>query len=151
MRSAIMQKIVIVSGYFSPAHIGHIHYIREAKKLGDFLVAIVNNDEQVKIKGSTPFMSENERLSIIKAIRYVDEVFLSIDKDESVVKSLEAVAKKYQGQLILARGADKNADNVPGSEKQFCKKFNIETIYGVGGEKIQSSSWLLNNVIKDKA
>ena len=55
-----MKKIVIVSGYFNPLHIGHVHYIEGAKKLGDFLIAIVNNDEQVKIKGSMPFLSENE-------------------------------------------------------------------------------------------
>src|SRR3989344_3507116 len=143
-----MKKIVVASGYFNPPHIGHAHYIEDSKKLGDFLVVIVNNDEQVKIKGSAPFMSEDERVEIIKAIKYVDEVFLSIDKDKSVVKSIEAVAEKYSGELILARGADKTADNVPQSEKQFCRKFNIKTIYGVGGGKIQSSSRLIDNAIK---
>ncbi|KKQ20557.1 MAG: Cytidyltransferase-related enzyme [Parcubacteria group bacterium GW2011_GWA2_37_10] len=146
-----MKKIVIVSGYFNPLHIGHVHYIEGAKKLGDFLIAIVNNDEQVKIKGSMPFLSENERVEIVKSIKYVDVVYLSIDKDETVSKSLEAVAEKYPGQLILARGAGRNADNVSESEKQFCKKFNIETIYGVGGEKIQNSSWLLKKVIKENS
>ena len=87
-----MKKIVITSGYFNPAHIGHINLFREAKKLGDILVVIVNNDEQVKIKESLPFMPEKERVEIVKAIKYVDEVFLSIDKDRSVQKSLKAVA-----------------------------------------------------------
>ena len=75
-----MKKIVVTSGYFNPLHIGHINLIREAKKLGEFLVVIVNNDEQVKIKGSDPFMPESERMEIIKALKHVDEVFLSIDK-----------------------------------------------------------------------
>jgi len=145
---AAIKKIVIVSGYFNPMHIGHINYIGEAKKLGNFLIAIVNNDEQVKIKGSVPFMPEYERIEIIKALKYVDEAMLSIDKDRSVVKSIEAVAKKYKGELILARGADRNADNVPESEKEFCKKFNIKIVYGIGGEKIQSSSRLLTDKIK---
>ncbi|MDP1689898.1 MAG: adenylyltransferase/cytidyltransferase family protein, partial [bacterium] len=42
-----MKKIIITSGYFNPIHIGHINLFREAKKMGDVLVVIVNNDEQV--------------------------------------------------------------------------------------------------------
>jgi len=70
-----MKKVVITSGYFNPIHIGHINLIKEAKALGDFLVVIVNNDEQVKAKGSVPFMSAQERMAIIKDIKHVDEVF----------------------------------------------------------------------------
>ncbi len=61
-----MKKIIITSGYFNPLHIGHINLMKEAKKLGDILVVIINNDKQVKIKGSTPFMAEYERIDIIK-------------------------------------------------------------------------------------
>ena len=63
-----MKKIIITSGYFNPLHIGHINLIKDAKKLGDFLVVIVNNDEQVRIKGSVPFMPEQERIEIIKPL-----------------------------------------------------------------------------------
>ena len=44
------RKAIIVSGYFNPIHSGHLDYFQEAKKLGDFLVVIVNNDDQVKVK-----------------------------------------------------------------------------------------------------
>ena len=66
--------VVAVSGFFNPLHVGHLDMITGAKKLGDKLVAIVNNDRQVKLKGSVPFMSENDRLKIIGALRDVDEV-----------------------------------------------------------------------------
>ncbi|MEK7080432.1 MAG: adenylyltransferase/cytidyltransferase family protein [Patescibacteria group bacterium] len=141
-----MKKIVIISGYFNPLHIGHIDYIREAKKLGDYLIVIVNNDEQVKVKGSIPFMQERERIEIVKAFKYADEVMLSIDKDKSVAKSLEAIAKKYDGELFFANGGDRYAGNIP--EVAICKEFNIKMIDGVGGAKVQSSSWLLNKIIK---
>ena len=59
-----MKKIVITSGYFNPLHIGHINLIKEAKTLGDYLVVIVNNDKQIKIKGSVHFMPEQERIEI---------------------------------------------------------------------------------------
>jgi len=140
------KKVVITSGYFNPLHIGHINLIREAKGLGDFLAVIVNNDEQVKIKGSVPFMPEQERIEIIKALRYADDVVLSIDKDGSVVESLKMVAKKYPGELFFAKGGDRNVGNIP--EKGVCDKLGIKIVNGVGGDKVQSSSSLLRNVIK---
>jgi len=143
-----MKKIVITSGFFNPIHIGHINLIRKAKQLGDFLVVIVNNDEQVKLKGSIPFMAEQERIEIIKALRYADDVVLSIDKDGSVIESLKMVAKLYPGKLFFAKGGDRNVNNIP--EKKVCEEFNIEVINGVGGDKVQSSSLLLNNIIKPK-
>ena len=144
-----MKKIVITSGFFNPIHIGHINLIRKAKQLGDFLVVIVNNDEQVKLKGSIPFMAEQERIEIIKALRYADDVVLSIDKDGSVIESLKMVAKLYPGELFFAKGGDRNVNNIP--EKKVCEEFNIEVINGVGGGKVQSSSLLLNNIIKPKS
>ena len=105
-----MKKVIITSGFFNPVHIGHINLMKAAKALGDILVVIVNNDEQVKIKGKTPFMKGNERLELIKELKCVDEVFLAIDKDISVGKSLEAVAKRYSGaELFFAKGGDRNS------------------------------------------
>ena len=142
-----MKKIVITSGYFNPLHIGHINLFHETKKLGDFLVVIVNNDEQSKIKGSTLFMPELERVEIIKTIRYVDAVFLSVDKDSSVKESLKAVLKAHPDcKFVFANGGDKNTDNIP--EAELCKEFKIEMVNNVGGDKIQGSSWLLNSINK---
>lgn len=144
-----MKKVVITSGFFNPLHIGHMNLIREAKKLGDFLVVIVNNDKQVKLKGSVPFMDEKERLAIIKNIKHVDAVFLSIDdyaegKHVPISKSLKEIAKQYKGKIIFAKGGDRNFDNLPESEKQVCREFNIKIVSNVGGDKVQSSSTLLN-------
>ena len=143
-----MKKVLITSGYFNPIHIGHINYLKEAKNLGDLLVVIVNNDEQVKIKGSSPFMDEKERVEILKAIKYVDEVFLSIDKDKSVTESLKFIAKNYKGELFFANGGDRHAGNIP--EVEICKEYNIKMVDGVGGGKVQSSSWLIKNAVKNK-
>lgn len=145
MEKAI-KKVIIASGYYNPLHIGHINLFREAKEAGDFLVVIVNNDEQVKIKGSVPFMSEQERIEIIRAIKYVDEVFLSIDKDRSVVESLKVVAKAHSGELFFANGGDKHAGNIP--EAKVCEEFNIKMIDNIGGGKVQSSSWIVGRYRK---
>lgn len=144
----IMKKIIITSGYFNPIHSGHLNLFREAKALGDFLVVIVNNDEQVKVKGSVPFMSEAERMAIIKDLKHVDEVFLSVDTSGSIAQSLRAVAKMYPGELFFAKGGDRNANNIPEEENAACQEFNITIVNGVGGGKVQSSSWLINNIKK---
>lgn len=146
-----MKKIVITSGFFNPIHIGHINLFRESKKLGDFLVVIVNNDDQVKLKGSFPFMPAHERLGVIKALKYVDEVFLSEDffidgKEVPIPKSLQIIAERYPGELIFAKGGDRDINHIPWQEKEVCDKFNIKVVTNVGGDKIQSSSWLISKV-----
>jgi len=142
-------KVIITSGYFNPIHIGHINLIREAKELGDFLVVIVNNDEQVKIKGSVPFMPEQERIEIIKELRCADNVVLSVDKDGTVSESLKLIAKKYpDAELFFAKGGDRNSKNIP--EVGVCEEFDIKIINEVGGGKIQSSSWLIKNASKSE-
>ena len=123
---------VAVSGYFDPIHVGHLEYLKMAKELGDSLVVIVNNNYQCKLKKGKPFMDQNDRLEIVKALRFVDEVFLSIDKDRTVCKSLEAVRPN-----IFANGGDRATSEVP--ETPICKKYNIEMVDGLG-DKIRSSS-----------
>lgn len=143
-----MKKIIITSGYFNPMHPGHINLFKGAKALGDFLIVIVNNDEQTRTKGSAEFMDENDRIEIVKSIKYVDEVFLSIDKGKSISESLKVVALKFPNcQIFFAKGGDRNVGNIPEEEKKVCEEFNIQVVNGVGGGKVQSSSWLINNVI----
>ena len=125
---------VAVSGYFDPIHVGHLEYLRMAKELGDSLVVIVNNNYQCKLKKGKHFMDENDRVEIVKALRFVDEVFLSVDKDRTVCKSLEEIKPD-----IFANGGDRATSEVP--ETPVCKKFNIKMVDGLG-DKIRSSSSL---------
>ena len=125
---------VAVSGYFDPIHVGHLEYLRMAKELGDSLVVIVNNNYQCKLKKGKHFMDENDRVEIVKALRFVDEVFLSVDKDKTVCKSLEEIKPD-----IFANGGDRATSEVP--ETPVCKKFNIKMVDGLG-DKIRSSSSL---------
>ena len=139
MKNNVKVKIA-VSGYFDPIHIGHLEYLKMAKALGDFLVVIVNNNQQCILKKGKFFMDEKDRLEIVKAIKYVDEVFLSVDDDRTVCKSLELIRPN-----IFANGGDRSTDEVP--ETSVCKKYKIEMVDGLG-EKIRSSSSLTG--IKEK-
>lgn len=132
----VQPVVVVVSGYFNPLHIGHLEMIERAKKIGDKLVAIVNNDQQVKLKGSVPFMSQADRLKIVKALRAVDDVFLSIDHDKTVCKSLAKIKPN-----IFANGGDrKSFGDVP--EYEVCQRLNIMMVDGLG-KKIRASSDLI--------
>lgn len=78
------KKAVIVSGYFNPIHKGHIEYFHNAKKYGDKLFVIINNDFQRKLKGSKEFMNQEERKLIVDELKVIDKSFLSIDQDRTV-------------------------------------------------------------------
>jgi len=137
-----MEKAIIVSGYFNPLHKGHIEYFHFAKSLGEKLIVIVNNDIQRNLKGSEEFMMEDERCLIVKELSIVNEVFLSIDKDRTVIQSLKQIHKNYSKEytLFFANGGDQNNNSIP--ENNICQKLGINLIDGMGN-KIQSSSWLL--------
>lgn len=136
--------LVIVSGYFNPLHIGHLDYLREAKKLGNRLLVIINNDEQVKEKGSVPFMNQNDRMKIIMALQFVDTAMMSVDKDKTVYQTLKLVPLYHKAdRMIFANGGDRKEGDVP--EKAICDELGIEMAYGVGGEKKESSSSLIKN------
>ena len=94
-------KVVVISGYFNPLHVGHLDYIENAKKLGDYLIVIINSDNQVKIKGSRPFMKEQDRKRIVSAIKPVNETIISIDKDASVVQTLKSLWDRYSTDPFL--------------------------------------------------
>ncbi len=125
-------KKVCISGYFDPLHVGHIEYINKAKKLGDYLVVIVNNNLQCKLKKGKFFMDENDRVEIVRNLKSVDEVFLSIDDDKTVCQSLKKLKPS-----IFANGGDRKNYEIP--ESKVCDMYGIEIIDGLG-EKIRSSS-----------
>ena len=80
-------KIVIVSGYFNPLHGGHLDMIEAAAEMGDKLIVIVNNDKQQLLKKGKIILDENNRLRLMRALKGVDQVILSIDEDPTQIKS----------------------------------------------------------------
>ncbi len=147
-RSKNKKNIVMVSGGFDPIHIGHIRYIKEAKKLGDYLVVVINNDNWLRVKKGKEFMPEQERKEIIEAISGVDEVIISKHckntKDTSVCEEIKMLKPN-----IFANGGDRKPSWNPIPEVSICKELGIKMIYNVGkGGKIKSSSEMLKNYAK---
>ena len=142
-----MEKTIVVSGGFDPVHIGHINLLKEAKKLGDKLIVILNNDYWVNKKKEYVFLHETERLQILNSIEYVDEVILSKHTNESQDMSVCNELSNIDFD-IFANGGDRFKENTP--EVELCKKLGKEIVFGVGNDgKSQSSSALVNNAIKN--
>ncbi|QNM85764.1 adenylyltransferase/cytidyltransferase family protein [Polaribacter pectinis] len=138
------KNAIIVSGYFNPIHKGHLEYFNKAKDIADKLIVIVNNDFQRELKGSKEFQKEEERLFIVQNIKAVDKAILSIDKDRTVCDTIKYINELYSEayNLGFANGGDQNNKSIP--EAPICKELDIRLIDGLGN-KIQSSSWLLEN------
>ena len=138
-------KVVAVSGYFDPPTPTHITYFQAARKLGDMLVVILNNDDQIllKRKGTKlegriryPLM---DRALILNELRTVDFVVVSIDTTQGIYETLKMIKPH-----IFAKGGDRNLTNLPKEELEVCKEIGCEIICGVGDgrdEKSHSSSW----------
>lgn len=96
------------------------------------------------MKGSKEFQKEDERVFIVSNIKSVDEVILSIDQDRTQCETIKYLHNKLNSSynLAFANGGDQNNTSIP--EASICSELGIELIEGLG-EKIQSSSWLLNN------
>jgi len=154
------KKIVMVSGGFDPVHIGHVRLFNEARKLGDELVVVINNDNWLKKKKGYIFMPEYERKEIIEAFEAVDRVLLSGHKENTEDMSVCVELIKIKPH-IFANGGDRNIKDAkdPKSslyrEKQIHKKLGIKMVYNVGhGGKVRSSSELVKqakeNISKKK-
>jgi len=129
---------VAISGYFQIAHAGHIDYIKGARELGGYLIAIINSDKQAKLKNTPSVINEQHRAKLIESIKGVDEVVLSIDEDESVSKTLEMIRP-----AVFCNGGDRTPSNYASKETEVCNKLGIKMVY-LGGEKVDSSSAILD-------
>ncbi len=134
---------VVVSGGFDPIHVGHIRYIKEAAKYGKVIV-FLNSDEWLTKKKGRPFMKYNERKEILEAIKYVFKVIPVIDQGNAVAETIIQHRPDF-----FAKGGDRNMENIPEDEKEACVISNTKILTGVGGGKIQSSSWLIKDALRN--
>lgn len=100
------KKIVLVGGCFDLLHFGHIHFLKNAKKLGDVLVVALESDENIKrIKGvGRPFHNQNQRREILESLRFVDKVILLKDKMDD--KEYKLLVNKVRPSIIAVTKGD---------------------------------------------
>ena len=140
-----INNVIIVSGGFDPVHKGHIRMFREAANLGAQVVVGLNSDEWLTRKKGKPFMEWDERAEILESCKFVNQVLPFDDSDDTASDLIKQVFDIYNGynvNIYFANGGDRGKGNVP--ELDICKDLDVIMLWGVGGGKIQSSSWLIN-------
>ena len=135
------RRVVFTNGCFDILHIGHISYLRRARKLGDILVIGVNSDASVKrIKGdSRPVNSLDERMEMLAAFDFVDYVIpFEEDTPEKLIKAIVPD--------ILVKGGDYKLEDIVGAD--FVKKHGgvVEVLPFVDGH---STSEIINKIQGD--
>ncbi len=122
------KKIVFTNGCFDVIHAGHIQYLQEAKKLGDFLVVGLNSDSSVRrLKGSKrPINNEKNRMILLKELRSVDFVIIfNEDTPYNVIKALKPD--------VLTKGGDWKVNDIVGADIVLAKGGDVVSLSFVKG------------------
>jgi FAD synthetase len=148
VKKQMKKKIVLASGTFDLLHLGHVKYLEEAKKAGGEnakLVVIVARDNTVKkIKGRAPVMPEDQRRSLVEALKVVDEAVLGYEELD-IIKVIEKIKPD-----IIALGHDQDY-----MEKELKKTIGekglavqIVKIGKFGKNELNSSSKIKRKIIE---
>ena len=141
-------KVITTCGGFDPVHVGHVRCFEETAKLKDkfedsMFVIIANGDGFLNTKKGYVFMPEQERMEILHAFKGVDHVVNWYDGTQNCNGAILRMRPD-----IFTKGGDRdNRSRIP--ESDACDEVGCDIMFGMGGGKIQSSSWLTSER-KDK-
>ena len=121
--------------------------IEATRPLGDHLIVVVNNDvQQIQKKGKV-ILGQDNRMRLMKSLRDVDEVILSIDQDPTQIKTLGMIADKYPNdELVFVNDGDRDSvKEIP--EGEVCDARNIKMLFNVSGKGKVDSSTRINQAL----
>jgi len=134
--------IILMSGGFDPPHIGHVRMIIDAASRGKEVIIGVNSDEWLMRKKGYVFMEWAERAELIQSIKGVSESVAFDDSDNTASDLIIKARKQFPDlKIAFANGGDRVSGNTP--EMETCSNTNVDMLWEIGGEKIQSSSELV--------
>ena len=142
----MIKTIIILSGGFDPVHKGHVRMFKAAQAFPAHVAVGLNSNSWLIKKKGKPFMDWEERREILDAMSCIDEVYPFNDDDDSACDLIRIISEKYSSEevkIYFGNGGDRTSSNSP--EVDYCNKNNIDFLWGVGGEKIQSSSDLIKS------
>ena len=134
------RRVVLANGCFDILHVGHIRYLEDASRLGDVLVVAINSDRSVRqLKGEgRPILNEEERATLVSALRCVDYVVVFQETDVSqVIDGLRP--------SVHAKGPDYTEETVP--ERNQVRSYGGE-VRIAGDPKDHSTKNILGTILK---
>lgn len=117
------KKIVFTNGCFDLLHVGHIRYLSNAKKLGNFLIVGLNSDESVKIlKGQNrPINQFQDRAMLLSALRSVDLVIMFEEQTpENLINKIVPD--------VLVKGGDYDIEDIAGYQTVIKNGGKVKTL-----------------------
>lgn len=141
MKPDSRRKRVLASGVFDLLHLGHVRFLQKAKELGgensELLVVVARDSTVKRMKGSPPVLPEEERRTLVGALKPVDRVVLGSGR----LLDVEGVIRKHKPDII-ALGYDQDQIEVKVKKVVAAKAFPIEVvrIQKFGSEGLNSSS-----------
>lgn len=115
-----MAKKVFVSGCYDMLHSGHVAFFKEASRYGDLYVGIGSDSTIEELKHRKTVYSEQERLYMVKAIRYVTDA--CINSGSGMLDFVETVERVKPDVFVV------NSDGGSDAKREFCRERGIEYI-----------------------
>jgi len=112
---------VMATGTFDLLHMGHIYYLKEAKKLGDVLVVVVATDTTVRKLKHDPITPQEIRLNLMKELKVVDEAYLGHEED------IYAIVEEIKPDVI-ALGFDQIHDIATIKNELKKRKLDVQVV-----------------------
>jgi FAD synthetase len=134
---------VMATGTFDLLHMGHIYYLREAKKLGDTLVVVVATDSTVQKLKHDPITPQESRVNLIRELKMVDEVYLGHDDD------MYAIVQEIKPDII-ALGFDQIHNDTTIKNELKKRKLNVKLVRlpkYEGGSDLDGTRRIIQKVI----
>ncbi|MEI6274733.1 MAG: adenylyltransferase/cytidyltransferase family protein [Prolixibacteraceae bacterium] len=114
------EKIVLVSGCYDLLHAGHIAFFKTAAQFGQLYVSIGKDENLLKLKGKKPYFSQEERVYMVGAVRYVSEAFVASGNG---MLDFEEDMKRLKPDYFVV-----NQDGYTEGKKRLCEENNVELI-----------------------
>lgn len=136
-------KVAILTGGFDPVTPAHIEYFKDAKERYDIVLVFVNSDAWLTRKKGKPFMPQQDRVSILRAIKYITQVIPFASQDDADGTAIQSMPKAEElfpdCEYYFCNGGDRVEGNVP--EEIYARENGVHLVYGVGGkDKTHASS-----------
>lgn len=122
-------KKVITYGTFDLFHVGHLNILKRAKELGDYLIVAISSDKFNEGKGKKAYYSIEDRVQIVEAIKYVDEVIV----EESWEQKIEDIKKHNVDVFVMGDDWKGKFDFL----KEYCEVVYLPRTDGISTTQIK--------------